>query len=141
MSLEAARAHFADVVTTAWAARYPSVPIEYENRKFDQPVPSPWMDFNIMETDRKRKNIGVSRFVRSMGMLVLELYVPEDSGTRELFEMGDYIGTALEEQNHPLGNSMNATTFTAKKRSDGKVNGFYRLTVIVEYWFDECFDS
>lgn len=141
MSIEAARAHFSAAVTSAWNAQYPAIPISYENRKFAQSPQTAWMDFNIVTVDRSRKNVGVTRFVRTEGLVVLEIYVPEDTGSKTLYEMADFIGQAMEEKNYPLGESRNATTMTSKSRHDGMMNGFYRQTVLIPFHFDEAFAS
>lgn len=139
MSMEAARSTMSDAFTTAWAAQYPSVPASYENRKFAQPQQEPWIDFNLVQVTRQRKNLGTTkRFVRTTAMVVLEIYVPEDSGTKSLYEMADYIGTALEDQNYAITGSQNITALTSTQRHDGKMDGFYRQTVMIPFWFDEA---
>lgn len=140
MSMEAARAKFSDEFTTLWVADYPSVPVAYENRKFVQPVNAPWVRFSVVETHRRRQNVGsvTSRFVRVSGLIVVELYAPEDTGTKTLFQMADSATTLLEERIFPLSTGRHATTQAGDRQNQGKQpNGFYLVTVFVPYWLDE----
>ncbi len=140
MSHEAARAKFSDEFTTLWAADYPTVPISYENRKFTQPVNAPWAAFSVVEATRKRQSVGptTKRFVRVKGFIVVEIYVPEDTGSASLFTMMTAVTTYLEERKFPLSTGQAATTLTGDRQNDGKqANGFYRGTVMIPYWLDE----
>jgi hypothetical protein len=140
MSHEAARAKFADEFTTLWDADYPTVPIAFENRKFKQPVNAPWVDFSVVETTRKRQSVGptTKRFVRAKGLIVILVYVPEDSGSSTLFTMMGKITTYLEERKFPLSTGISVTTLVGERHNDQKqANGFYRGTVMIPYWLDE----
>ena len=139
MSMEAARAEFTSRFTTAWAADYPTIPVAYQNRKFSRPTTGPWAEFRVIETSRTRKNIGTiqSRFVRVTGLISIEIFVPEDSGTKALFDMLSKASLYLEEQSIPLSTGRSVTTLVAKRSSDGKVNGTERGTILIPYWLDE----
>lgn len=141
MSTEALRSTLSDAFSTAWAARYPAIKVSFENRKFTQPRQVSWADFNLVQSYRTRMNIGTKRFVRTKGMIVIEIYAPEDQGTRVLYEMADYIGQELEDTVYPMGNGQHATTHTSKQTHDGSMEGFYRQTVIVPFISDEAFNG
>ena len=141
MSTEATRAVLSQAFADLFAAQYPAVPLSFENRKFSQQAQEPFVDFNIVQTGRERKNIGTNRFVRTKSMVVIEIYVPEDSGTKTLYEMSDYIGENLEEGHFPVSGKQNITTLTHTQQHDGKEHGFYRQTVMVPFWFDSAFES
>ena len=139
MATASIRSAMASTFATEWDAQYPLIETSFENRKFAQPKGVAWADFNLVQLSRERMNIGSTRFVRTMMLAVIEIYVPEDSGTVALYEMADYIGVALEDRNIPIGNSQNVTTGTSSQRHDGKLEGFYRQTVIVPFHSDEAF--
>jgi hypothetical protein len=129
------------VFTTAWAADYPAVPLGFQNHKFAQPANKPWAKFHVVEYDRKRQSVGAQqghRFVRVFGYIIIDIYVPEDTGTRALNEMMDRSASYLEEKNFTLSSTRAVTTLVAKRIDGGAYEGFELGTVMTPYWFDEA---
>jgi hypothetical protein len=136
--MEASRAKFADEFTARWALDNPLLPIRYENRKFAQPANNMWGSICVNETGRKRVSIGTQRrFVRVMGVIVVEVFAPEDSGSRNLRLVADKAAQYLEEKNFSLGSAAHVTTLVCSRRYDELPSGWARISLLTPFWFDE----
>lgn len=124
--------------TSGWVTAYPSYPIAYEDQKFDQPKQTPWVAFGIQLLPRQRMNIGSKRFIRAHGMVAVEFYVPEDSGSKTLFEMMDKALDILESGSFTVDASRTITTLAGTPVNLGKENAFYAGVVTVPMYLDEA---
>lgn len=137
-AIEDARRTFSAVFSAGWTVAYPTYPIAHENQKFKPNKQVPWVDFNLSPTGRSRMNIGSKRFVRTFGTIIIECYVPEDHGSRTLFEMMDKALEILEEKNFVIDGAHNATTQTGRPTNLGQTEAFYAGMVAISFYVDEA---
>lgn len=91
MSSENIRAKIADLFKTEFAAANPTVEIDYENQKFTQPSGEPWVRLTIIDGDDYRENIGNDTHFRTLGVVNVQIMVPEKTGTKVMRELVDDV--------------------------------------------------
>lgn len=127
------RAAFYNVLLTA----FPSTDIGLENQKFEQPKDTQFMEVWFKEISSKQASIGTTnKFKRHMGYFVVECFVPEKSGTKDLWDMCGDVSDAFEDQNYTLTDGSYVTTLTPEVFGNGKKNGFYSRVVMIKYILD-----
>ena len=133
---DAVRAKVNALIKTAFAASHPGVPVAFENHKFAQPKGAPWVHVAYQPGASVRKDLGASAIWRHMGVVIINVMVPEDTGTAGLMDMCDTAFYAIADQNHALGADGYLKLTRAERRNRGLVNGWYVWNVQVEYFQD-----
>lgn len=106
--------------------------VQYENVKFTEPKTNEnWARLRIFEESANRMNIGQPPRHRHTGLIILELYVPENTGTDEIRTMADTFSDLFREAafNGIQCRAPNATPV-------GVINGWYRYNVTVPYFWE-----
>jgi len=133
-----ARASIADLFQTEFAAEYSSVPIRFENLPQDQPATA-WVYFGIKWTERNQPTIGSTREPRRQwGFILVDVFVPSDSGTATLLQMTDFIEGIFDKQIVNAGASGTVSIMVSKTNMGGVINGYYEATVMVPFYIDTC---
>jgi len=57
-----------------------NVAVKYQNKKFDQPKEVIWVAFHIMGGDGFQASLGTQPIERYIGMLQMDIMIPENSG-------------------------------------------------------------
>jgi Bacteriophage related domain of unknown function len=141
MSVETMRASATAAFQTAWAYRFPDIPVKYENSRFKQPA-SAWVSFQVLESDARRANVGTTkRFTRDEGFVVVEFYAVEETGTKLLNDMIDYAATIFDDRRFTLSDGDYVTYYSGKKTTQGQDAGFYKKTLITMFYRDSCRDA
>lgn len=140
MSLDTLRAKAADILFTKMASSpYVDIPVRVENQPFKQPANGPWWSFYVAPYDAARAAIGTeAKFQKHHAMLVVEVYVPENTGTKVLNEMLEFAGDALEESNYALSDGDTVVTYTAVAKFNGLQYGSFRGTTMVNAMRRSC---
>lgn len=133
---DAVRQKVEDLVLTALAANHPGVPMSVVNVKFEEPKNAPWVHLAFAPGKSARKNIGTTRTWRHMGVVVVNIMTPADTGTKTSDAIRDTIFNALADRNFALGVDGYLTLCFAEKRNRGILNGWYTANVQVEYYQD-----
>ncbi len=133
MSKETFRAAITSEFDTEWALAFPAVPVMYENNRFAQPKTA-WAAFEIMEVSSTRAAVGtVKRFKRETGMIVVCIYVPENTGTKAGLQMLDKAIDIFEDRIIPLPDGESVTFYAGKTDKGGLKNGYYEMTALIPY--------
>ena len=142
MSLDTFRAKAADIFLTKLAADttgLSSLPVHIENQTFTPPVSGGYFYLYMVPYDGKRAAIGTTaKFQKIMEYIVVECFVPENSGTKNLNAMMDFAKDAFEESSFALVDGDTVFTYTAKPKVNGLQTGFYRGTVMVNAMRRTC---
>lgn len=136
MGQEVFRERITQVMDTQWNLEHPSIPVAYQNQKFNQPAGS-WVNFAIIPNERYRTNIGSEMCYRQSGILNIALMVAEGSGTKTLNAMVDTIHNIFQDRDYVAGDGTKITFFNAETRDRGVVSGYYTKNVMVEFFHDQ----
>lgn len=133
---DAVRQRIEELITAAAAAAVPGVRVSYENVKFDQPKGVPWVHVAFQPGASRRANIGSTRVWRHMGVVIISIMAPQDSGTKALNTLRDAVFYAVADRNENLGADGYLKLCFAETRNRGTVNGWLAYSVQVEYHQD-----
>lgn len=133
---DAVRAKVGDIIKTAVNAAHPTVPVVFENQKWTQPKGAPWVHVALSPNKSVRKDIGASTIWRHMGVVVINVMVPEDTGTKLLHDICDTVFYAVADQSHAVGADGYVKLCHGERRNRGVVNGWFAYNIQVEYYQD-----
>lgn len=139
MSLEQARAAVAATFQSEFGAAYPTVPISFENVRFEQPVNKPWVYFSFILGDAVRQELSDAKRYRHLGVVNVTVMVPTDTGTKLSTEIVDKVFNILADRQWNTADGA-LTTYGAQKRTRGVINGWYTRNVMLEYRYDTSID-
>lgn len=91
---EAERASIEAKFATGWANR---TPVAFDNNRFVPPASGAWVRLTIIPGDSFNASLGINH-VRNVGIISLQIFVPEDSGTRQARQLADQAAVILENQ-------------------------------------------
>ena len=78
--------------------------VAWPNKPFETPKKAQFCVFSIVDRGTVRKSIGVNYFKRYFGTVQLDIYVPQDSGTKPSREISDKLEPIYDSLNLPMGN-------------------------------------
>ena len=141
MSRETFRVRLYDTVDTAWATKYPTYPIQWENHKMNNQPDGPWLDVDIKDTlDSERTQLGRKYFVRKYGIVDIAVHVVESVGTKELNEMVDFLDQLLSERSWTLSDGDHVIFKNMVVKHTRLVDGYYYTRVLFDYDRTQCFN-
>lgn len=73
----------------------PFLPTQYDNMPFTTPQAAPWARFHTVEGERQNAAVGVE-FQRSVGVIYLQVFLPEGSGTKTAYDAGDVFAAVFD---------------------------------------------
>lgn len=86
-----------------WAG---ATPIRWDNVPFKIPDPPvPWVGFAVRPANNNRQTIGPNRLLRSVGIINIQLFAPEATGTNAIDTLVDTAAAIFDEAEFSLGNS------------------------------------
>lgn len=135
MSFDQARAAAFDAFKTEFGTAYPAVKIYFENQPFKQPVGEDWVSIAFIPNVSQRANIGTTKNFHHYGVLNVNVYVRENTGTALMHAMADKVFTILCDRDWSLADGK-LTTYGAERRTRGLMNGFYIHNVQCEFCLD-----
>lgn len=127
----------AESFITDFAAAHASIPVEIENQKFTQPTNSSWVSFHLRWFHSARASIGTSnRFKRHEGMVIVEVFVKEDTGTATMYSICKTIEDTFDEAHFALSDGSYVTCHVPKVKIHGLQDGFFVAQVMTEFCLD-----
>jgi hypothetical protein len=130
INLDKPREILTGMMKTQFAARFPDVPIKYENQKFTEPRDK--VAICVVPGMTDRAEISSSGLIFGYGICNITVLLPEDKGTKT----GNEITQALwdifgdKQVGYPEGV---LNLFGMDQRVRGMINGFYVTNVLFEY--------
>lgn len=98
MDTEATRAAVFALFKAGWVGSLASgIPVEYPNTKFSQPANGHWARITMQLGDRESVAIGSTR-KRQVGILTLQIFAPENAGTKTAHQAADLFGSIVDEK-------------------------------------------
>lgn len=96
MDTEATRAAIFDHFKTGWTGSIASaIPVKYPGQKWVQPTSGKWASLSLQLGDRDSAAIGAAR-VRQVGVVTLQIFVPEGEGTAPGYKAADHFGSFMD---------------------------------------------
>ena len=135
MSIETQRVELFGRIQGAMATEFPQVPIAWPNMKFEQPD-GPFVLVNIMLGDQVRMNLGDGYTVRQTSLLQFDIYTPEDTGTKVLGEVADFLAKRFREVEYRLSDGDRLLVKPPQMTGGAAARGFERLTLRFPIWRD-----
>lgn len=133
MSTEAVRNAIAASLVTSMSSRQPGLLLAFENTKFTQPKGTAWVYVSILPGDTKRADIGSTQRYHTCGVVNCQIFVPEDTGTQLLRQIGDSITASLIDRQIQIAGQGSCTFYGVERKNRGTMNGWYSHTVACEY--------
>lgn len=134
---DAVRAKVHSVLEQAYATQFPGTLVVTENHKFTRTPTQPWVYISRQPGVSKRMNIGTrKRFYRHMGIIVINVMIPIDTGTKSLSDLAECAFVAIADRNFNLGVNGYLKLCDAQQKNRGTVNGFMTWNIQVEYHHD-----
>lgn len=72
-------------------ANWPHTPVQWENVPFDPPQEEAWVRLTILHAPSLIETQGSGGFNRIVGLIVVSIFVPLDSGTRRARQYADMV--------------------------------------------------
>lgn len=138
MSFDAVRQQIQDTLQSELSMSAPGVPVYFENTKFQQPgegtvARGPWIFCAIAPNVSQRADLSQRLFFH-MGVINVSVMVPQDTGTKVLFELSEKVFVILADRNWSLpGSEDRLTTYGTVQKNRGLMNGHYTFSVIAQY--------
>lgn len=139
MSFEALRAELTQRFQTGFvnAADPPAsfIPVAYENVSFKQPSTT-WGRLTIQQAGRDNAAVGTG-FQRTPGALYLQIFSPEDGGTRLARQAADKLAEVFDNLSFSFDGG-DVIFRCVELVTVGKTReGWYQQNAVVGFWFDE----
>lgn len=135
MTYDEARQVLTDHFAAAFAAAYPSIPIEYENRTTvdveAQLSVGPFVEFVVRFHEGQQVSLGQTPLERVIGDVIFVVSAPLGTGVAQTNEILQWFRSRFNRQQ--LGDLVTTTT------SFGRVSealGYRSAPVLVPFWFD-----
>lgn len=119
------------------AANFTAIPIQFEN----VPAPAskdPYCALFIRRGDGHQISLGPSpQLQRWAGLIIVQVFVPEDTGTQEIATHADNIAAVFNRQEFSSGASGLIRCRVAKVETIGVRNGWFQQNVTIPYSRDK----
>ncbi len=114
------------------------LPVFLENQKFKQPPDSEFIFVWFRYSSSKRASIGTERrFNRHVGFLMIDVLVPEKTGTSVMWKLTDAVASIFEGQNVCLEDTSYVTLEVPQTFSQGAaVDGLYYTRLMIPFKID-----
>lgn len=139
MTRDAIRQFMYDTLDTQFPAEYgAAVPVERENHKFTSPRNQPYMILWTKYSPTRKAAIGTTQgFIRHKGMFMIDIVVPDDTGTKELWDIASALERVFKARGFSLSDGSRGTLYTPSATGSGRpLDGYYTATVAVPFHVD-----
>lgn len=111
-----------------------SIVVQFDNFEEATPDNALWVRANILEGESAQKSIGVadSNTTRNLGILILSIFVPKNSGTEATSDMIQVIRTAFKPGSYSGVKYRTSTVIPVGNNASG-----YQTNVAIPYLADE----
>jgi hypothetical protein len=133
MSSENIRAKITDLFKTGFTLAHPTIKVDYENTKFDQPSGAPWVRLSIIDGLDRRENLGNETRFRTHGVVNIQIQVPENTGTAAMRAIQDSVKAIFLDRQVPMtGGSI--TFCNGDFKGPRQINGWYSRSYQIEFY-------
>ena len=126
-------------IEARFADNFTATPIKYENVPFDAPDDAAWVALSMSGTRERgavKMGLKAGEFNRYPGVIRVDIYIPEDTGTAVARQHADTIRAIFKDQKFSAGSSGVITTRAPRYETLGVENGWYHGRVTTPYYRD-----
>lgn len=132
MSFAAERA----AIESRLAANWTTTSIKFENTRFEQPRETAWIACYILNGDGNQISLGDNPLHRYAGVIMVQIFVPESSGTQTARGYADTIAAIYRRQQISNGSSGTITCRTPSISQGIPKDGWYQINVMCPFQRD-----
>lgn len=125
MSQTSAKGKAQQLVFEWFATNYPDVPVKFPNAPFSGPDDAMYAEFFWVRGGTGRRSIGSNAYREQVGILQLNIVVPEDTGAGTAETVCEDALNSLNETQHKIGPDETLTFRQAGLDTDEYLNGKY----------------
>jgi hypothetical protein len=112
-----------------------STSIKFENKDFTPVIGSPYIAFNIEPDNSEQIGLPQVPMYRHTGLLVFEIYVPSNTGTKNTRTYIDNIAKLFAGQQF---NNITCRSYETMKT--GKIGEWYLTVLYISYFYDSVIE-
>ncbi len=84
---------------TGWQGSSASaVPVRWPNMPWKQPVLNEWIALKVIPGDGRQASLGSQKLERQLGIVIVQVFTPKNSGTRRAADLADIVGSIFRYQ-------------------------------------------
>jgi hypothetical protein len=136
MSHEAARAQIMTSWQTAWTAAALAYPVEHDNQPFTRPDKAPWCRLTLLPGETVPKAIGTAGGERTVFVLSLQVFLPDDEGTLPAYKAADAMRRLNRVQAKNQAGTAIVNIQTASIADAGKFSQIRQFNVTIAGHYD-----
>ena len=130
---------FADerkAIESRLAAAWTTTPIRYENVPFGA-TSSPYVALFVIDGEGQQISLGTPALRRWVGIIMIQVFVPQDTGTQLAKGYADTIGAIFDRAQFSSGNSGTIRCRVPSIQSIGIQNGWHQINVSIPFIRDK----
>lgn len=132
MSFADERSAIENRLSTNWT----STPVQYDNVPFTKPDDNTYVRLNILTGDSTQIDMAPTPTHRSVGVIVMQVFVPVNSGTNTARSHADSLAAIFRNVSFSVGDSGSILCRSPSITRVGEVDGLFQLNVSVPYQRD-----
>lgn len=139
MSTALERQVIAQVLQNYVTAQNPAIPVDWPNKEFEKPQGQTWIRFTVKDQKGTQIEMGsVNNTHRVQGSLILQVFVPADSGDGAALTLCDTLGELYRQQvlNFP-DNSGHVRMRDPVAIPVGRDGAFWQTNVVIPFHRDD----
>ena len=119
-------------IASEWGS---TTPVRIENKNFAEPKGDPWLSVHLQPAGAVNGAIGTGTgsLERYAGVLIAQLFGPENSGTDALIDLADTFASIFKHVQISSGNSGTITFDLPDIRNIGPREGAYQINVVCPF--------
>jgi len=123
-----------NAIEARMVANYSTYKVKFENTKFKPPVNTPWLALTVQDGEAFNASIGTARRVqRHPGIIQVDIYVPENQGTKTSREIADAVAVIFNTVQFSLGSSGTISTRAPALQGLGIEEGWDRKVLSIPF--------
>lgn len=137
MSLESQRSYLETRLTNVAPLYTPTPALWFDNLAFEPNISGNHIVLTILDGDSRPADIGNKTVDRHVGIVQIDVLIPEDSGSAPAKKMADYFGNAFRKIDVILEDGARLVTKIPEYKNMGTKNSFYRYVISIPFKRDE----
>lgn len=111
--------------------------IEFINTRFCEPEGEIWIRISIREGEARQASLGNYTILkRYAGSILIDIFIPNETGTREGREIADEISSIFDRKQFSYGSSGTIITRITSAQDVGLHEGWYQISCTTNYHRD-----
>ena len=133
---------FADerrAIENRFSANFSALPVQFENVRWNNPATGGYVRFTIRNSGGAQISTGQSPLHRYAGVIIADIFMPEESGTNAARAHADTIEAIFRRAQFSAGSSGTILCRTPSITVVGIVDGYLQISVSVPFQRDKIY--